>query len=71
MRSEVEIRAAIDTLERAIVHLPYGIDSATMAGEIAGLRYALDRERARPSLADTLPKLVELIAEFDAQHAGA
>lgn len=67
MRTPDEIRAAIEVLERTIVIFPPGsINYTSMAGEIAALRYVIGDERVDPTLADTLPKMCQLFAEYDA-----
>lgn len=66
MRTQAEIRRALATLEKAVAFFPEGTtEGDVMAGEIAGLRYALGDERTEPSLEDTLPKMQEILNELD------
>lgn len=55
MRSETEIRAAIETLEWLVANTAFeALNAAALAGEIAGLRYALREKDAGYSIEDTI-----------------
>lgn len=69
MRTELEIRAAIATLERLAACPASDGFLCRIRGRIVGLKFALNEDTRPPNLESLLEKVNALFAEIDAMNA--